>query len=287
MRFVLVIVRHASLHPSFLCLPHFLVSHDSSHIIRSSHPLTVSWQPKLLRALELEPVEDPAFHPARQAALARLADAGNPHACYRLAMGWAFHPRSLRERSAPMEDALHLLRRAMELDVAPSLRADAAYELWLLTRRRTDLSEYSAHLLALATASGNVPARFAAHRTHPEIRRPATFETSPEYQAVQTFLVAAAFDASPMDPAHVAYCRNPGCGRWGVRARGAPASRRGTSGPSRPTFPAALPGRGRSQLPHTILLTLLPGHPLAHSPCRVRHGDGSARAWPTLIRLRE
>lgn len=219
MRFVLVIVRHASLHPSFLCLPHFLVSHDSSHIIRSSHPLTVSWQPKLLRALELEPVEDPAFHPARQAALARLADAGNPHACYRLAMGWAFHPRSLRERSAPMEDALHLLRRAMELDVAPSLRADAAYELWLLTRRRTDLSEYSAHLLALATASGNVPARFAAHRTHPEIRRPATFETSPEYQAVQTFLVAAAFDASPMDPAHVAYCRNPGCGRWGVRAR--------------------------------------------------------------------
>ena len=158
---------------------------------------TLTHMPSSLRNLTLEAAEDPQFLPGRQAALLQLADAGHGAACYRLALGCAYHPRSMAEREAPLEDAIRLLRRALVVGDEET-RADAAYELWLLTRRMPGLDDSAEALLAKAATDGHSPARFAAHRSRSSVRRPGDFATSVQFEAAQAFLVAAFGDA-PLD----------------------------------------------------------------------------------------
>ena len=117
--------------------------------------------PAVLAQLTLDQSEPPHFTPERERLLQRLAEAGNGAACYRLGLAYAYHPRPTEERSLPLEDSAALLRRAMEVgDTA--IAADAAYELWLLTRRLPASAKSSEELLAFAASAGHSPARFAA-----------------------------------------------------------------------------------------------------------------------------
>ena len=186
---------------------------------RRSHVFVVS-SLAVLASLTLDHCEPPAFEPRREALLRRLADAGNGAACYRLALAYAYHPRPTEERATPLEDSAALLRRAMSVGET-DIKADAAFELWLLTRRQPTSAanpNSSEDLLAFAASAGHSPARFAAHRSRSSNRRPGDFSTSPHFAAAQSFLVAA-FDDAPLDAARFSICRNPSCGRWGVRAR--------------------------------------------------------------------
>ena len=166
--------------------------------------------------LTLDSEEPPAFTPAREALLRRVADAGHAAACYRLGLAYAYHPRPTQERPAPLRDSAAMLNRAIELG-STTIAADAAYELWLLTRRLPTPTS-SDHLLHFAADSGSRPARFAANRTRSSMRRPGDFHVSVEFAVMQRFLVAA-FEGAPLDTACFSVCRNPTCGRWGVRAR--------------------------------------------------------------------
>lgn len=172
---------------------------------------------RLLATLTLERNEPAEFTPEREQLLRRLADAGNAAACYRLGMAYAYHPRPTEERRAPLEDSAALLRRTMEVGNTV-IAADAAYELWLLTRRLPTAAASSEELLNWAAAAGQNPARFAAHRARSSSRRPSDFAVSVDFAAAQRFLVAA-FDEHPRDVTRFSVCRNPNCGRWGVRAR--------------------------------------------------------------------
>ena len=80
------------------------------------------------------------------------------------------------------------------------IRADAAYELWLLTRRMPALADDAEGLLMGAVNEGHVPARFAAHRSRSGVRRPSNFATSPHFVAAQAFLVAAHEQEGFLDP---------------------------------------------------------------------------------------
>ena len=222
--------------------------------------------PRLLASLPLEPVEPAAFEPQREHLLRRLADAGNGAACYRLGIAYAYHPRPTQERPTPLEDSAAMLRRAMEVGgsadqggdaggaagagrgagaaTSAGIDADAAYELWLLTRRLPAAAASSESLLTFAAANGHSPARFAAHRSRSSAKRPGDFVTSAEFATAQSFLVEA-FKEAPLDSARFSVCRNPACGRWGVRAR--EVRRRSDAG-----FPAlqAPPGLPRCQGMH-------------------------------------
>ena len=148
---------------------------------------------------------------SRQAFLKRLCDAGNAHACYRLAMAYAYHPQEV-QRS--LDSSLRLLERALELG-DEEMRADAAYELWLLKRRTSDDVQL---YLTQAVVANHRPARFAAHRSRSSTRRPGDFTVSQQYQAAQLFLVAAQ-SGEPLMASRFSVCQNPACGRWGIRAR--------------------------------------------------------------------
>ena len=117
----------------------------------------------MLAKLPLDETEPPAFRPERERLLVRLAGAGNGAACYRLGIAYAYHPRPTKERPTPLEDSTALLRRCMEVG-DKSIAADAAYELWLLTRRIPASAASSEELLSFAAGTGHSPARFAAHR---------------------------------------------------------------------------------------------------------------------------
>ena len=76
------------------------------------------------------------------------------------------------------------------------------------------------------------------------MRRPSDFDTTSDYDAAQLLLVSA-FEEAPLDSSRFSVCRNPACGRWGVRAR--EVRRRSDEG-----FPAlqAPPGLPRCQGMH-------------------------------------
>ena len=99
-----------------------------------------------------------------------------------------------------------------------STRADAAFELWLLTRRLPESVDRCESLLRLASAAGHNPARFGMHRTRSRDREPDDFRVSVDYEATMACL-AGSLDKTPTCPLATSQCRNPGCGRWGVRAR--------------------------------------------------------------------
>jgi hypothetical protein len=221
----------------------------------------VTFQATVLLNLQLEPRENPVFHPTRQAFLGRLADAGNAHACYRLAMGCAYHPRSLHDRASPLEEAMRLLRRAISIG-EESIRADAAYELWLLTRRLPNLADDPEDLLTLAIATGSIPARFAAHRSRNGVRRPVHFTISPEYHAAQEFLVAA-LDEVPFDPVRFSVSMRRTC-RSGGFHQPAALGRRFFLGRSLENGKQAQTPRGNCSALCTGMLTFLA---IASPPC--------------------
>ena len=187
-------------------------------------------QPSLLARLPLGRTEDATFPPERQRLLARLADAGNASACYRLGVMKVYHPALINGATDQgpvwVEEGKSLLSRAIELDDG-SVRADAAFELWLLTRRLPGSNERCETLLQIASAAGHNPARFGMHRPRSQSREPNDFRVSDDFAAAQELLVCALVRDPPC-PSTTSKCRNPNCGRWGVRAR---ARLHGLSGP--------------------------------------------------------
>ena len=118
---------------------------------------------------------------------------------------------------AGLEGGIKLLRRAVDIG-SVSVRADAAFELWLLTRRLPDSPGHGEALLKLACSSGHNPARFGMHRTSSRDREPEDFNVSVDLAATMCCL-SDSLEANPTCPLTTSQCSNPGCGRWGVRAR--------------------------------------------------------------------
>ena len=139
-----------------------------------------------------------------------------------LAVAMVYHPLMAKHeggQGAGVEAGTRLLRRAILCaEQGSPVRADAAFELWLLTRRHKDTSEECEALLHLASSLGHNPARFGMHRPRSRDREPDDFRVSSDFAAVQHLLVGA-LEAVPLSPAAAAVCCNPRCGRWGVRAR--------------------------------------------------------------------
>jgi len=177
----------------------------------------LSAHPTVLSQLQLGPVEDPAMPDERRRLLARLAAAGNAAACYRLGLIRVYHPLSEGGPGAGLESGIKLLRRAVDIG-SVSVRADAAFELWLLTRRLPDSLGHGEALLKLASSSGHNPARFGMHRTSSRDREPEDFNVSVDLAATMCCL-SDSLEANPTCPLTTSQCSNPGCGRWGVRAR--------------------------------------------------------------------
>lgn len=222
----------------------------------------ISQQRTLLARLLLGRTEPAVFVPARQQLLQHLAIAGNAAACYRLGVAKVYHPalstmethnnQALltsnssdgnaaasaaaaaigvttdggRTKAVRVEEGKALLRRAMELDTG-SIRADAAFELWLLTRRQPDASERCESLLSIASREGHNPARFSMHRPHSNGGEPNDFRVSDDFAAAQDLLVSALL-LHPTCLQTTFKCRNPKCGRWGMRKR---ARQPGLAGP--------------------------------------------------------
>jgi hypothetical protein len=176
-------------------------------------------QPVMLAQLPLGDKEDPRFSVfvERQRLLERLAASGNAVACYRLGIAKVYHPILHSSGFKGVEEGTALLRRAMVLG-EPEVRADAAFELWLLTRRHPHPIDSSESLLQTAIAEGHNPALFSVHRPRERQRELDCFRVSGQFAAMQEFLVAA-LQATPTCPLSTSRCCNPGCGRWGVRAR--------------------------------------------------------------------
>ena len=100
---------------------HDILSHIFSHLplpdyVTAAATCTtfhdVAREAWLLAKLDLGMHEPSGWAESRQAFLRRLCDAGNAHACYRLAMAYAYHPQ---EAHRSLEDSLQLLERALAL----------------------------------------------------------------------------------------------------------------------------------------------------------------------------
>lgn len=251
--------------------------------------------PSLWKRVPLGVAEDPAFTPARRHLLHRLAGAGNATACYRLGVALSFHPTA---SAGDNDKGCALLRRlARQCDADDSLRADAAFECWLLTRRMPEPESPSSSdndgsgspigigsllgsesLLDLAASLGHNPARFGKHRPRSRDREP-DFSVSSEYATMQNFL-RQALQLHPPNLNTASVCRSPSCGRWGVRAR---ARANGVVGPpALPRCQGMMPGHCRARYcsrfcqamdwpEHRLTCSLghLPGGHLAHAPAAV------------------
>ena len=239
--------------------------------------------PVLWTGLPLGTSEDAAFPLERRHLLERLVEAGNPAANYRLGVALSYHP------TADVTDNEHgrmLLRTLASQQSAPaSLRADAAFECWLLTRRLPEPASPSSDdgrlsailgggglftrgdlfsgesLLDLAASLGHNPARFGKHRPRTRDREPTDFRVSSEYAIMQDCLRRAR-DLHAPNTATASMCKSPSCGRWGVRAR----TGEWHHGAART---AALSGHDAWPLPRALLLPLLPGDGLAVSSAHV------------------
>ena len=178
---------------------------------------SVCTQTALIARISLGDTEDESFPPARRKLLTRLANAGNAAACYRLGVALSYHPAA---SMGDIELGREQLLRAIEL-ADSSLRADAAFECWLLMRRLPDSHTSpvcSESLLELAASLGHSAARFGKPRPRKRDREADDFRVSTEYAVMQRFLVRA-LKLHSLDPQRASICHNPSCGRWGVRAR--------------------------------------------------------------------
>lgn len=222
--------------------------------------------PVLWTGLPLGTSEDAAFPLERRHLLERLVEAGNPAANYRLGVALSYHP------TADVTDNEHgrmLLRTLASQQSAPaSLRADAAFECWLLTRRLPEPASPSSDdgrlsailgggglftqgdlfsgesLLDLAASLGHNPARFGKHRPRTRDREPTDFRVSSEYAIMQDCLRRAR-DLHAPNTATASMCKSPSCGRWGVRAR---ARANGIMGPpALPRCQGMMPGHCRAR----------------------------------------
>ena len=182
----------------------------------------------LMQRIQLEPQEDSAFLPARRRLLHSLANAGNATAAYRLGVALSYHPTA---RLCDNQEGHGILRRlARRQDTPSSLRADAAFECWLLTRRLPDPESAVCPddcgraaggdwLLELAISLGHSAACFGQQNvcSHERESQP-DFRVSTEHAVMQTSL-RGALQLHVPNPATTSVCRSPHCGRWGVRAR--------------------------------------------------------------------
>lgn len=172
----------------------------------------------MLARLSLGATEEAAFSSERRRLLERLAAAGNAVACYRLGVALSYYPTANQQDN---EQGRVVLRRlAQSADAPDSLRADAAFECWLLMRRLPEQAASCDDLLELAVSLGHTGGRLGAfkHKSKTGCKSQTDFSVSADCAAMQSFLCSA-LCLHPPNPQTASVCRNPSCGRWGVRAR--------------------------------------------------------------------